>query len=266
MQPAQKIISLNIEKDRHLERILSFLEQEKPDILCLQEVFRPGFELIKNTFGYAGVFDAQVTLNEKDGIKHEQGIAILSKHPILSHQSIPYTNHTNQETVDLRYHSENDVDKNKTNRQYTRRVLFATIKIGYATYNIATTHFTWGYYGHLDTDTGNFIWQIDEASTKEQEEDARRLLDIFASMGEFVFCADTNCPRGEKVFAMFAKNLKDNVPEVYRTSIDGRLHRAGPLPLMVDCLFTTPGYNATNVILKDGVSDHMAVVGEINKI
>lgn len=64
---------------------------------------------------------------------------------------------------------------------------------------------------------------------------------------------------------MFAQNLKDNVPETYRTSIDGNIHRAGPLPLMVDCLFTTPGYTAADVVLKDGVSDHMAVAGEIRK-
>jgi len=34
---------------------------------------------------------------------------------------------------------------------------------------------------------------------------------------------------------------------------------------MVDCLFSTPAYKASNVKLVDGVSDHMAIVAEIRK-
>ena len=35
---------------------------------------------------------------------------------------------------------------------------------------------------------------------------------------------------------------------------------------MVDGLFTTPTYRALNVKLIDGISDHMAIVAEINKV
>jgi hypothetical protein len=44
------------------------------------------------------------------------------------------------------------------------------------------------------------------------------------------------------------------------------LHRVKGIMFMVDGLFTTSKYNATNVKLVDGVSDHMAIVANIEKI
>ena len=38
------------------------------------------------------------------------------------------------------------------------------------------------------------------------------------------------------------------------------------LGLMVDGLFTTPKYIASNVKLEPGVSDHMAIVANIEKV
>ena len=35
---------------------------------------------------------------------------------------------------------------------------------------------------------------------------------------------------------------------------------------MVDGLFTTPAYKASDVKLVDGISDHMAIVAKINRI
>jgi len=34
-----KLISLNIEKDRHFDLILPFLKKHQPDVILLQEVF-----------------------------------------------------------------------------------------------------------------------------------------------------------------------------------------------------------------------------------
>ncbi len=58
----------------------------------------------------------------------------------------------------------------------------------------------------------------------------------------------------------------DNIPSCYTTSIDPHLHRAGALDLLVDVLFTTPKYRASDVRLVSGLSDHMAVAGNIEKI
>jgi len=36
--PSIKIISLNIERSKHIDRILPFLVREQPDVFCVQEL------------------------------------------------------------------------------------------------------------------------------------------------------------------------------------------------------------------------------------
>jgi hypothetical protein len=74
-----------------------------------------------------------------------------------------------------------------------------------------------------------------------------------------------NAPRGKESFSRLAKKYKDNIPPEYKTSIDQNLHKVKGIQFMVDGLFTTPSYKASDVKLVDGVSDHMAVVAEITK-
>ena len=99
-----------------------------------------------------------------------------------------------------------------------------------------------------------------------QLDDNERFINNVKSLGELVFCGDTNAPRGRSAFGGIAEVFKDNIPLEYVTSLDQNLHRVKGLPYMIDCLFTTPKYKALNVKLIDGVSDHMAVVADIEKI
>ena len=46
-----------------------------------------------------------------------------------------------------------------------------------------------------------------------------------------------------------AAHWHDNIPEGYTSSIDPALHKAGPLPLMVDGLFSTPDYRVVDVVM-----------------
>ncbi len=91
------------------------------------------------------------------------------------------------------------------------------------------------------------------------------LLKSLDSMPEFVLCGDTNAPRGNETFSRLATKYKDNIPAEYKTSIDQKLHRVKGIMFMVDGLFTTSSCIASNVRLQDGVSDHMAVLAEIEK-
>jgi len=60
-----KLISLNIEGDKHLDdKILPFFDKEKPDVLCLQEVFAKDIQKICQRTGlekYSFVSQAKVT-------------------------------------------------------------------------------------------------------------------------------------------------------------------------------------------------------------
>jgi hypothetical protein len=106
---------------------------------------------------------------------------------------------------------------------------------------------------------------VKKEDEQNQMNDLGRLLDIFANLKDFVFSADLNAPRGLLVFDTIAKKYKDNIPKEYDTSIDQNLHRVKGLKLMVDGLFSTSTYKASNVKLVDGLSDHMAIVAEIAK-
>ena len=65
----------------------------------------------------------------------------------------------------------------------------------------------------------------------------------------------------------------DTIPANYTSSLDKTLHRKGDDPsrahlftdFMVDYLFTKPDYQASDVRLEFGISDHAAVVATISK-
>jgi len=55
-----KIISLNIEGRKHLSRVMPFFEREKPDVICLQEIYESDFEKIEKETGMKGIFEPTV--------------------------------------------------------------------------------------------------------------------------------------------------------------------------------------------------------------
>jgi endonuclease/exonuclease/phosphatase family metal-dependent hydrolase len=77
--------------------------------------------------------------------------------------------------------------------------------------------------------------------------------------GGLLLTGDFNAPRGRPTFSLINEAFEDGVPAHYTTSIDGSLHRAGHIPLMVDGLFHTPNYQLKNATLHTGVSDHCAL-------
>ncbi len=263
-----KIVSINVQKNRHTKDVLDFLIKEAPDIVCLQEVFQEDIDLYEKELKMKGVYTHNIMFRIEDDTVHDQGCAILSRFPIISHYIIPYTN-INDYWADREFsadrHSETESDRISIIKINDRKLLVADIAKDGAKYRIATTHFTWGYYGYVDKESKQFVFETDEEVLDFQVADTERLLKVIELLDEVVLCADLNAPRGRKVFDMLASVLKDNIPGEYKGSIDGRYHRHGALPLMVDTLFTTKHYEVRNVVLKDGLSDHMAVVGELEK-
>lgn len=78
-----------------------------------------------------------------------------------------------------------------------------------------------------------------------------------------IFCGDFNAPRGRQIWSILSSKLKDNVPNEITTTIDGNIHRAGNLQLVVDGLFTSSNYKVCDVQVISGVSDHCAIVAGI---
>jgi exonuclease III len=241
-----KLISLNIELNRHYETVFDLIKKEKPDVICLQELLEEDFERFKKEFGMDGVFKVFQYVNDHrfgDIYDKRHGVAIFSK----KIEDFGYFFYEGKEENIMKSFEEYLVSAEFHKNEV---LVWAYIKDEKgAVYRFTTTHFP-------VTEKGE--------STPYQLEVADKLLAKLADIGEFVLCGDMNAPRGNETFSRFAKTYKDNIPLEYKTSLDQNLHRVKGLQYMVDSLFTTPGYKAENVKLVDGVSDHMAIVADIN--
>jgi endonuclease/exonuclease/phosphatase family metal-dependent hydrolase len=254
-----KIVSLNIECNKHYERFIPFLSSygtvasplARPDVICLQEVLEEDVSYLKEKLGYVNfifkpfeyVVSHHPSYKNLYGKKH--GIAIFSNNIINSGHSYYWGNENYCHTPFDEYVGKFDQFKNYV-------FVWADVQDESGkTYRCVTTHFP-------VTKEGE--------STPHQLEILTPLFAKLDELGDFVLCGDFNAPRGNETFRRIAKKYKDNIPEKYITSLDQNIHRVKGLMFMVDGLFTTNGYIAKDVSLVDGVSDHMAIVGTIESV
>ncbi len=239
-----KLISVNIEVNKHHDTVLPFLKREKPDVVCIQELLDVDFDFYKKELNMEGVLKAvnYAHYSYPDSANgHKHGVAIFSKSISGSGDIHYYGKNIARSYED--YLSDREVNK------ISSALVWADIKDEQGKIlKFITTHLPVTKEGEV---------------TDYQLEAVDGLLKSLNSFSEFVLCGDTNAVRGREAFDKIAKKYKDNIPAEYQTSIDQNLHRVKGIQFMVDALFTTPGYKASNIKLIDGVSDHMAVVGEI---
>lgn len=235
-----KIIQVNIEHGTHLDKIGAFIARENPDVVCMQEVLEPNFFEFKEKFQMNGIF---VPMFVRNGAL--QGIATLSKSEILKSEAA-YYHKPKEELMRIKDKSEFILEDNH------HLILQTQIRDNKQSFTILNTHFPVHYPGHEVSDF--------------QKQCFKKLDTILDTKTDFILMGDTNCPRGTIIFDTLARKYKDNIPKEAVTSLDPNLHRAGFLPYMVDCLFTTPEYKVKSIKLVEGVSDHMGIVAEIEKV
>jgi len=236
-----RLLTLNIEGHKHLDRWLPIVKNILPDAVCLQEIFAADLPRIEQELSMSSVFvpmsDIQVVNRYKIHPLGHWGIAQLTSLPTRNVQKKQYGG---GDMIPV-FHKPNDSQ---------RMVLFQEIKKSERWFPIATTHFTWSPEGEYTT---------------LQQEDFGRLAEIIRFYPELVLCGDFNAPRGKELFSHFSDILEDRLPKNVTTTIDKDLHYAGDLHLVVDAIFSTPNLQVTNVQTISGVSDHMGVVGEVEK-
>lgn len=236
-----RLVSLNIEGDNHYDKIFPFFSQEKPDVICMQEVFEidlPRFtQRLQMEHRYLACENITKENPYRLAPKGHQGIAIFSRLPILASCSSYY------ET--FREEDHGDSSPNSGHRGF----LWVDVDVDGVVRRIVTTHFTWSPNGSV---------------TELQKADLENLLSKTAQLGEHVICGDFNAPRGREIFDTLAQHYLDNIPADVICSLDKTIHRKGNLlpNLMVDGLFTR-GYRATDVQVIAGISDHCAVTAQI---
>lgn len=232
---AIRFISVNIERDKHLDRIESLLMESNADLVCLQEVMQYDVKRLARVQGYFDFFSP--TTRHKEGDDNWEGILILSRRPFIAQQVHQYAGPATPDVY----------DKSSTSSlRQTRRYLLQVceVEFNHQAYRFANTHFTWSQDGQADD---------------YQRQDVKKMLEYLQGYKSFILSGDFNAPRGREIFSKIAECYKDNIPEQYETSLDKNLHRCGYLPYMVDGLFSTPDYKIHNVELVFGVSDHAAV-------
>ncbi len=239
-----KLILLNIEKSKHLGTVLTFLEKQKPDVFCVQEILENDIARFVAILGGAEfVFAPTIRHMEMEG-NPIVGDAIFSRLHIV------------RKDVQLYVGDADNIPELRPSESAEKRgalncalVTMSVEKEG-DMFNIGTTHFT---------------WTPDGKATLEQRLNMKKLLSILGLYEDMVFTGDFNAPRGGEIFSMLADKYKDNVPAHYLTSIDGDFHRAGQLKYMVDGLFSTPEYAISDVEMVCGLSDHCALVATVSK-
>ena len=265
-----KLISLNIEMDRHLDRIIPFFKEQRPDVILLQEVLDNNVEQLEKSTGMNGIYTIQnIICFEKSAStaiptknsgprpsrrlglsptknwvktaawaeKSESylGLLTLSNLPIIKNSHVFYRGDGAQpQRMTMK-------EPEKT----ARAVSNIEIVKDQQTYCLLNTHFTW---------TPN------AQPNDDQQQDLEHVLRYLADIPEFIFCGDFNAPRGTRIFDTIATTYQDNIPKHITTTIDKQLHRCGDLGIVVDGVFTTPGYDVIDVQVVDNLSDHCAIV------
>jgi exonuclease III len=245
-----KVVSLNIEGDKHWGRIHPFLQEHQPDVLCLQEVYESD---LYNLTGFGSMYYLHhyVPMMKIDG--KVLGIAILAKEQNVKHRTL-YVQR--QRKIIERQRILQPDGYPLTDH---RTVQYAVQAITIRGVRILNTHLMVTHQGESTPDQRAMAEQM-IAFTQEQ---AKRY-------GNVLFCGDTNAPRGKETWAKFTQGgLIDNIPPTITTTLDRALHVYGDDPsfndFVVDAMFSI-GLTITDVQVISGVSDHCAILALVSRI
>jgi endonuclease/exonuclease/phosphatase family metal-dependent hydrolase len=238
------LISVNIERSKHLDAVSDFLAAHDADVICMQELCERDVAYFESSLAMRCLY-APAGLHPADPPEEGGmivGLGIFSRLPIVE-QMVEYYAGSEEGARADHIHS----------RFIDHALVMCDLEKDGAVFRIATTHFAWTPKGEADD---------------AQRQDMQAMLEILDSSGEFVLCGDFNAPRGGEIFSRLAEKYTDSIPAHYATSLDPAYHRA-PIDeqadKMVDGLFTTPAYAASDVALHAGISDHCAITATIAK-
>lgn len=239
-----KIVTVNIEGSNHLDRVSKFLATEKPDVVCMQEVYKADISRFEQELNMRAYY-APISNIDRDWPrfpgKGTEGVAIFARE-YSDTETMYYVKPDEEVPV---YDGSIEGAKNA--------VVAVRCSHEGKMYDIATTHFTW-------SDQGK--------KSDRQEKDMKALLACLEHRKPDIVCGDFNAPVGGEIRAMITAVYKENIPSDVKTSIDNELHDDGSkipggIQLVVDGMFSNDRVTVSNVRVVSGVSDHCAIVGDI---
>jgi len=223
-----RIVSVNIEGSRHLDQVRALLDEVKPDVVCMMELFERDRHLLTDRYPHRAF--ASMTLQERDG------------HP-LAPVGLGFASKVPFDTIMHRYAGPEDlVAYEKYDPLRLQRWLLGGVVNGIS---IVTTHMM------VTPDATIMPYQFDDADA---------IIGFLEDRERLVLCGDLNTHRGGAVFERFASAFTDTIPDEVTTTLDQELHRSAPIHLVVDGAFVR-GIDARTT-LRFGVSDHAALIIE----
>lgn len=235
-----KLISVNIEGSKHLPEIEELILTEKPDVVCLQELFEVDLPKLQHATGMQGSFSVMTKVSSSN--KYEippnglWGLGILSKWPFSPVENYFYRG------------EEDSIPEFVMPNSVNRLLMHTDVDVEGSIFPIANTHFTWSVGGKV---------------TEEQGYHFQKLRRILAEFDKLILCGDFNTQRGAGLYEQFASMYQDSLPPEVDTTIDPVLHYAGGLKLVVDAVFASSHFQVLSARTQDGVSDHKALIVEV---
>jgi len=253
-----KILHLNIERDKHVKKVRKLLDGENPDVACFCEIYEKDAGRMASDFGYGFVFSPLVR-TESGGLL---GYAILSKVRILEASDIRYDDATSIKIPRVDPAQEMADGNRPENRfSYYYSVLSASLKGGLT---VATTHFPVTDHSTPGLEDHVFDEMQDVKEVVKTGNIFGKFLEIIRELpSPLVFTADLNNARGEYMYDALAHELVDLVPRGIESTLDPELHRKKGLKLVVDTIMASPDVKVWDVNIREGVSDHKALVAEL---
>jgi endonuclease/exonuclease/phosphatase family metal-dependent hydrolase len=241
---ALKIITLNIEGDNHLDKVIDFLQKEHPDVICLQEVLEKDINRLKINLDMDGIYVPFKYIDKPNNARltpgNKWGALLLSNLKINS----PFVEYYEGAQDFLPMHMEGE--PNVCNRA----ILGVKIAKGDTVFQVITTHFT---------------WSRDGETSSIQLSSLDNMLKLLNSKTDFILCGDFNAPRGKEIWGKLAHLYTDNVPSETTSTVDPNLHRVKNIMYVVDGMFSTKAYSVRDASVIEGVSDHKAIVATVEK-
>jgi endonuclease/exonuclease/phosphatase family metal-dependent hydrolase len=234
------LLSLNVYLKNYLDKVVPFVIREKADIICLQEVYKStAIELSKKLdFHFVHLPTTHILESDRDSC----GVAILSRHPIKE-SHFWYLGEGLSVEADVHYPNGADAPHSPA--------LLATLQLPTGPLTICNVHLPW--------------YPDGKVVIPFQQRALDRLLVYLRDHPSLVLVGDMNSARGFPLFDRIAAHYTDHIPPEVLTTIDQQLHNVKGLQLVVDGLFATSDIKVSNVQVRDGVSDHQAILGCINK-
>jgi endonuclease/exonuclease/phosphatase family metal-dependent hydrolase len=242
-----KLVQVNIEGDAHLPLVQDFIVSERPDVLCVQEIFKQDIPRV-STLPHV-TFMPMLLERRADGSLDERGVVLMSS----QEQSNTVVQYYYKPTETL-------VEQDRTSQETKRKTIqHGVIMTTIAGVRIGTVHHTW-------TQNG------DDPSAY-QIQDTEALMKYIQTVEPMILCGDFNIPRGyNSCYEILTSYFEDCVPRTYASSMHIPLHRVRNNPAvaaevaryMVDYIFRTPGAAPVrDVVMKCGMSDHCALIAQI---